>query len=177
MLEWLGLFAKVITALALSAGLRWLVLSSKQTTRSKDGVQWLEYGWGLKVLALIALIFPIIPLFQWWATDDGKGLPFFIAFVVFSMAGTSLFIEGFLVRVGFDETYLYCRSGWRPRRQIPWDQIQGISFSSLMQWWLLDTKKSGKVRLHVYLIGIPALFEKAMAMGIPINRDGVIGVK
>jgi hypothetical protein len=80
--------------------------------------------------------------------------------LLFLGLGLPLFMEFFGVKIAFDENSIYCYSPWVKNRIVVWDEIEEIEFSESMQWWVIKTKNKGKIRLHVFLSGIPTILEE-----------------
>ena len=79
--------------------------------------------------------------------------------------------EIFGVRVLFDSTGIRTRSPWRRSRQIPWSSIVRARFDEAMQWYVLETKGYGRVRLPVLLSGIESLLQELEQRGVPVARQ------
>jgi hypothetical protein len=69
-------------------------------------------------------------------------------------------VEAFSFRGRVTETHLVVRSSWRGVREVPWEAVEGYSFSDLNQWHVLHTRGYGKVRLSVYLEGVDQVAEQ-----------------
>ncbi len=65
-----------------------------------------------------------------------------------------LAVEVFSFRGPVTDTHLIVRSAWRGVRKLPWEEIDGYSFSDVNQWHALHTRGFGKVRLSVLLKGL-----------------------
>lgn len=89
-----------------------------------------------------------------------KGWPVAIGVAAFfALLLVPLYLEFFRVRIIVTEEGLQCRSGWRPKREVRWDEIKSVDFSATLQWYRMHTEGKGIVRLHVFLSGLQSLFD------------------
>jgi hypothetical protein len=79
-----------------------------------------------------------------------------------------LHIEFFVVRVTFDESGVQTRSPWRRGRCVPWSDIIRVGFSPMAQWYTVQTREHGYIRLHLYLSGIESLLNELERRGVSV---------
>jgi len=120
----------------------------------------LRYGKRMRALAALGVALALFVCYAAsHASRDQRVLAALVAtgFVV----GTGwLAIEVFSFRGRVTDTHLIVRSAWRGVREIPWEAIEGYSFSDVNQWHVLHTRGYGKVRLSVLLQGLDRVAEK-----------------
>lgn len=136
----------------------WLDGCVEDDARKEGGRYWAEYGRAHKAVACIfaigAAALIVAVLFakpQKWPLMAGLSL------LVFGLPSAILLLEFFVVRIGFDEERIECRSPWRLRRTIPWTSVQSCSYSDFAKWWVVDAGVHGKIRLSNWLSGQKAL--------------------
>lgn len=92
---------------------------------------------------------------------EGLSEPFallvFSGFLIMSLA---LIAEALFVRIRYDERGIYTNSPWRRSREIPWHAVNGHSYSEVNRWHILETRAYGRIRLSIYLRGLPDFFEE-----------------
>lgn len=140
--------------------LKWILQSAKANARIEGDIKWLEYGPTMKwlSLALLAIIIGIAVLGFRMESKDRTAA--FLASAFFGVLTLPLLIEFFFVRIGFNDEKIFCFSGWRRRRVIPWSEIESAHFSGPLMWWVITTQTSGKIRVHLYLSGVPDFIEE-----------------
>jgi hypothetical protein len=154
--------AVVMTPLALA----WLRRSARVPARCKGGVFWLEYGPAMKWFALLCVVMAVslgVGVFH-RATKHQDAVVWL--FLLFAGLTLPLLIEFFLVRIGFDGDRIYCHSGWRRKRVIEWSDVASYRYSPMMQWWVIGTEKSGKIRAHIFLSGLDDLLAELSRRGV-----------
>jgi hypothetical protein len=55
---------------------------------------------------------------------------------------------------------LDCRSPWRPRRFVPWDEVVGLSYSQINSWFVLRTADGWKFRVLGLVPGLSQFLEQ-----------------
>jgi hypothetical protein len=128
------------------------------SARLDGGRTWLEYGGALKGFAVGTLLLALAAVVasRFVDGDWAEDLP--VVGLLLAVLGLPLFLEAFLVRLTFDDTFLICRSPWRPRREIPLRELGEPVYRKALQWWTLEAGEQGVVRLHDYLRGKQELF-------------------
>jgi hypothetical protein len=157
-----------LTAILVPLVLGWLFRSANAEAKNKHGIAWLDYGVAMKGLTLffVAIIAALVVAWFNVTTKDRNAVLCIIT--LFSGITLPMAIEVFLVRIGFDSERIYCHSGWRTKRVIDWSDVESAHFSTSMQWWVIRTKKAGKIRVSVYLSGLPEILVELHKRGIKI---------
>jgi hypothetical protein len=159
----------VVGATAAASVLPLILRTVRPAAAEVDGKFVLNYGRPMKVLAGV--------LWVCW-------LSFFVATLMvppevralcvavvlgFLLLPLPLHLEFVGVRVEFDESGIRTRSPWRPKREIPWSAINQVWFSPILQWYVVQTRGFGRIRLHTYLNGVEALLTELEARGVPVR--------
>ncbi len=139
--------------------LRHLLQARQDQAASTEHGYVVRYGRTLKIFvgimtalvgALVAVV-AVLPPVNWWA-------PVFVA-IFFSLFLLPLYLEFFHVRIVVTQEALQCRSPWRPRRDVRWEEVTSVDFSPSLQWYRIHTRGKGVIRLHVLLSGLETLFD------------------
>jgi len=135
------------------AALAMFVRAADKPARVSEGVQWLEYSVAMKVFSVVSGVIPALAAFSlvFSKPEDPSGA--LSCVVLFGILTMVALLESFLVRIGFDEEYIYTRSAWRKSRKIPWLETGMPSRSNLFQWWCLPTKHQGVIRISDFIAG------------------------
>lgn len=143
-------------AAAVLSGLLWFLIYRDATRPTRGRV--LVYGPSLKFLGfLCALGFLAIGYFTLQQDGFESYLPFLICSILVFM-GMALLLEAGFVRIEYSDRGITTRSPWRGRREVPWHAITGYSYSEMNRWHILDTRTNGRIRLSIYLRGLPEFF-------------------
>jgi hypothetical protein len=143
-------------AAAVLSGLLWFFIY-QDTARPPRG-RVLVYGPSLKVLGFVcAMGFLAIGYFTWRQDGFESYVPFLICSALVLM-GVVLFLEAGFVRIEYGERGIITHSPWRGRREIPWHAIIGYRYSDVNRWHIIETRNHGRIRLSIYLRGLPGLF-------------------
>lgn len=146
----------VVGALLTGAILSWA--SRGASSARTDGL--LRYGGRMRAVAVGLLG---IALFGGYAALHASWDQRVIAGIVgggMLAAGLWFVVEVFAFRGRVTETHLIIRSPWRGLREVPWEAVEGYSFSEVNQWHVLHTRGYGKVRLSVFLEGVDQVAEQ-----------------
>jgi hypothetical protein len=152
-----------LAAIVVPIVLGYLFRTPSSAARQAEGKQWLEYGAVLKGFALGAagLVALLIGIFFVVDAKDKLAVASMVA--LFGTLSVSLLLEFYGVRIGFDDTRVYTRSGWRKPRSIAWTDITACTYSPTNRWWVLETKDQGRVRIHEFLSGRASFFAALQA--------------
>lgn len=160
----------VAGAVAAAIVLPLILRTVRSATREVDGELILEYARPMKLLVGIFwacwLGFAVAALFA-PPKDRIMALTVVAGFLLLVVP---LHMEFFKVRIAFDSNGINTRSPWRAARSIPWSVVERAWFSQAMQWYVVQTKELGRIRLHVYLSGVQSFLAECEARGIPVAR-------
>lgn len=146
--------ATVLIAVIVPLVLRWLTKSSNTAAITVNGVSWLGYSKAMKgfTFFFIAIVAALVVTFFYVAPEDKNPILGMIG--LFGGITLPLSLEVLFVRIGYDSHKIYCDSIWRRNREISWSEVKNVTFSESMQWWVIDTRNSGKIRASVFLSGL-----------------------
>lgn len=142
------------------------------TTNDRDKL-WLEYGMVLKGISVFLACLVVIFAKLWFeATDaEDREINAWLAITIF-IFDVPLIIEFFFVRIGYDSHNIYCKSGWRSNRIVPWKDVKSCIYSPLNKWWVVETETQGLIRAHEFLSGRDQFIEVMDKKGfIPKEKD------
>lgn len=137
-----------------------LARSADVPAEIREGKTWLAYRLPLKILSILSLGFPVAGvLYFFFGEYESIYEP--IGFILFfSLISVPLVLESFLVRIAFDNKYIYCFSPWRPSRQVAISELGEPYYSDAMQWWVIPTESQGYIRVQSFISGKDELFER-----------------
>lgn len=151
--------------------LGWLLRSANSATKKVGGVSWLTYSNEMKLLSVVlSLIVPAL-IILWFNVDAKDKEPVAWMIALFGGLTLPLFLELFFVRIGYDSKKIYCKSIWRPNRDVAWPDVQSVTFSQSMSWWVLETNHSGKIRVSQFMSGVPELLKELEKRGIKSSEE------
>jgi hypothetical protein len=160
--------APALIAFVVPIALGLLLKSVNAHARSEGSTKWLEYGPVMKGMSL-SFLAPVIAItMAGFFVEPKDRNPVFLGAAFFGALTLPLLIECFLVRIGFDDQQVFCLSGWRRRRVIPWDEIESASYSGPMMWWVISTRNHGKIRAHLYLSGVSDFLDELRRRNVKI---------
>jgi hypothetical protein len=142
-----------------------LTRAARPTARTLAGQSFIEYGWGLKgmavffsavALGVVVLAF-IVPKDKLWVL---------LTALIFALPAAYLGLEAFLVRVVFSDRGIETFSPWRKNRIIAWGDVVGVSYSDAAKWHLIKTRRQGHVRLHQMMSGVPSILAELRRRGV-----------
>ncbi len=155
--------------------LRYLLSSRQsQATRTEHGCI-VQYGKAMKAFVLVMAfasgalvgVVAVIPPGNWFATIFLAGLFFVLVF--------PLYLEFFHVKIVATDEGLLCRSPWRAGRNVGWEEIRSVDFSSSLQWYRIRTESKGVIRLHVFLSGLQTIFDLLeQKTGIKVEQQNLL---
>ena len=133
----------------------------------------LDYSWRLKLtFIIVALVSVGLVVMSLPAAIDGDPLALIemgVLSIVFGAPLTSLLVEYFGVVIVADETGIRTTSPWRNPRSIPWDDLERVDYSVLLQWHRIHTRSHGIVRCSTQISNVAPLLEMIAARGIPVE--------
>lgn len=149
-----------------------LILKSVRRTAIADGQQRvLRYNRATRVLAVIGWPLWLVLLVVLLLRSDQAPLVAVAELGLLFLLILAVSLEFFIVRIAYDVNGIYTQSPWRPPRAISWVDVERAWFSSLMQWYVIETRAHGRVRLHVYVNGIESLLGELESRGVPVARQ------
>lgn len=102
-----------------------------------------EYGWPVKILLSMGLV-PLAFMIRDVLSGDPKAtvtdwrVPVFFALLLIPTL-----LEIFFRQVILTEGTVIIHSAWSRKREIPWTEITGVSYSPWMQWHSISTRGHG----------------------------------
>jgi hypothetical protein len=160
----------VVGAVAAAIVLSVLLSTGRSATREVGGRHVVEYARPLKVFVGVCWMFWLgVAIAALFASPKDR-LPALALVAGFLLLIVPLHLEFVRVRVEFDDDGITTRSPWRAARSIPWSAVERAWFSQAMQWYVVETKGFGRVRLHIYLSGIQSFVVECEARKIPVSR-------
>jgi hypothetical protein len=156
----LALLAGIIGAVV--TGLLRVVLQRtvRPSARQNGSRHILEYGVPMRSLGVAMLILGGVFLYAASRSSPDQRLFAWLVCGALAASGLYVFLEVFLVRVEFDESFIYPFSPWRGGRQIPWSDVVSCGFSNVNQWLVIRTRNHGTLRVSIFLSGIGSIVER-----------------
>jgi hypothetical protein len=78
---------------------------------------------------------------------------------IMNLINGALIVETSLVTVSWTEQGIAIRSPWARARSISWQDVEGVTYSESMRWFVVRAKDGTKLRVSLYLGGIGQLLE------------------
>ncbi|MDH3343528.1 MAG: hypothetical protein OEY06_13195 [Gammaproteobacteria bacterium] len=156
-MEWLGY---ALIAIIVPWVINALNKSADVPAEFREGKTWLTYGLPLKIFSILSLGFPLAGVLYFFFGDyesiyEPMGFTLF-----FSLISVPMMLESFLVRIAFDDEYIYCFSPWRANRQVAFSALAKPYYSDAMQWWVIPTESQGYIRVQSFISGKDELLER-----------------
>jgi hypothetical protein len=122
-----------------------------------------RHGILMKALGLIACVgvplFCIVFVFFKPPDSAEDWYAFWGLLIGFPLLGLPLAWESFRYALLVRDRGLECRSPWRGRQFIPWDELQEVSYCAMNMWFVLHATDGYKFRIHMYVPGVKTLIE------------------
>ena len=139
--------------------LDWIRKGASRSAHDERGRKVLCYGKELKIVGSALTIFWVVMtgLVILGVFKGSKEEIMWVAalFVFLAFIGIATLIEGYFVKVVYDETAVISYSPWRRDvRMIPWSDIESVRYSKIMQWYVCKTRNKGNVIVSSYLMGL-----------------------
>ncbi len=155
-------------AAAVLSGILWFLIY-RDTARPTRG-RVLAYGPSLRTLGFVCALGFLAVGYLTWRQDGFRSYAPFVICSLLALMGAALLLEAGFVRIEYGAHGIITRSPWRGRREIPWHAVTGYAYSDMNRWHILETRGHGRVRLSIYLRGLPDFFAFMESMGV---RRGV----
>jgi hypothetical protein len=121
----------------------------------------LRYGPFLRLFALtVALAIPALTIYIVWFLPWARLQQLLLAGVLFlsmSALGGLLLLETARVRLFLSAEGIVGYSPWRRRREIRWQDVRSVAYSSLNGWFIIVGADGRALRASRFLVGLPAL--------------------
>ena len=75
-------------------------------------------------------------------------------------SGLYVFLEVLLVRIEFDDLFIYSFSPWRGTRRIAWSEIITWRYSDVNRWYVIRTEAHGTLLVSTFLSGVGSFLKK-----------------
>jgi hypothetical protein len=96
--------------------------------------------------------------------ERGDGWIIAASYLLFVVLCGYLLLETVGFAVTITDRGLECRSGWRRRRFVPWEEITGLTTAPLTKRYVLLTRSGYRYRVPMQLVpGLPSLLAKVEA--------------
>ena len=138
------LFARALASLIVPLLLGWLLYGAKGRAKLHPWQEKFVIGYG-REMRWLSVIFLVVAVGMVWLAGKAKPEEEAIATLVAGgiTAMIAVFaIETFRVRVEFAGEHIHCFSPWRSDRTIPWSAVDSITYSSVLQWWVVTRRAS-----------------------------------
>ncbi len=165
-IDWVRTAAVALEVVLLGLVLAWLGRRSagEAETGALPGVLVLRYAtiWrrlfvalGIGMLALLGAIYVFDPPSQWEPPGhDALPVGVFGGMTLVCLAG---YLETARTRVEVSASGVTVASVWRGERHLAWHQIDRVSYSTSMMWFVLHGGEGTRLRVSHTLRGVPAL--------------------
>jgi len=163
-LEWESIATRLVGAVLFTLIFAWLLRRARgQAVRVETtDVFVLRYsGWwkalfavsGLATLGLLAATYAFQPPSEWDPpASDALPIGIFGGGALLSLTG---FLEMAKTQVEVSSYGVVLSSPWRGRRHLAWHQIDAITYSPTLMWFVLHGNEGTRLRVHHMLQGIP----------------------
>lgn len=133
----------------------------------------LRYGTLVRLIALFAaLTMPLLALavigFLPWSNITAL-LRAGCVLLILCLPGGLLLLEVQRVRIAVTTAGLIADSPWRGRRELPWNEIEHVTFSALNRWLVIRGRNGQTIRASLFLAEFPKLLA-ALKAHVPSPR-------
>jgi hypothetical protein len=121
----------------------------------------LRYGWAIKSLALISLWGPIagaVVLTQ-GGNNNREIWVFSICTALLTAMSASALPDAFRTRVVLLREGIMTYTPWRGVISMAWTDVREVKFSGGFRWFVVCGQNRRRIRVSIYLVGIPAFEE------------------
>ncbi|MBY0524144.1 MAG: ABC transporter permease [Gemmataceae bacterium] len=91
---------------------------------------------------------------------DGDVFAIVFLYLLFGGLSAPLLWESLCFSVVLSSEGLDCRSPWRGRRFIPWNEVQELSYGAVNSWFIIRTRAGDRFRVSILVPGLKLLLEQ-----------------
>jgi small-conductance mechanosensitive channel len=119
----------------------------------------LEYGRAFRLL--VVLFVPVSAFVAYGAAHarPSQALAATLVTLFFVLASAYLLYEVFLVKLGYDQRFIYSYTPLRGQRTVPWESVTEAGYSPLRQAHYLATRAHGTIWFSPWLNGMAEFIE------------------
>ncbi|MBX3742884.1 MAG: hypothetical protein KF712_18005 [Akkermansiaceae bacterium] len=160
MKEAIEIMARILAAVAIPVLIIRFSRAAGQPGRTNGDRTWLEYGRGIRIFTALLGVLVLWLIGLWIFSGPEQRFDAMMLVLIFGSLAIPLVLEVFWVRIGCDGSTLWCFSPWRRNREIPLEEMGTPYYSALMKWWVIPTRRHGKVRVSDFLAGRDAFLRR-----------------
>ena len=120
----------------------WLIAGRRPDARREGEAAIVEYGFPVKALAIVSLLFPIgisiLAIFSPPKTEE-RWIPLQLT-VGFLVLAIPFAGEVFRRRLRIEEDALVSESPWTGVVRVPWTDVIAVSYQQSMSWYVIETR-------------------------------------
>lgn len=167
-LKWL---APLVIELLTAGGIAMLSKGGHRPARREGAVRHLDHSHGVRRVVLVLLLASgAVAYVAAQARQSQIGIALGIT-ALFVLSSLFLAYHVFLVKLGYDDQFLYYRSPFAGAQNIPWSSVVEAGYAGLWQSHFLRTLESGTIWLPRVLQGHAELGEFLEAKGLLRSRS------
>ncbi len=140
-----------------------LMASRRGHARVEDRSAMVEYGWAMRGLSIVFLLFPVaiavLALVSPPKAED-RWIPLYIILGFLALA-VPVAIEVFRRRLRIEEDALVSVSPWTGQVRIPWGEVTAVSYQQSMSWYVIESRGRQRVRVAALMSGLETLAAKS----------------
>ena len=137
-----------------------MVMTAKKQGRTEGERQYLEFGLFFKVMALICVPFAGVILYAVSQSYQGQEVVSVIVACGFLAAAVFFPYQAFFIKFSYDQAFIYFSSPIAGDNQIPWQHLQKVGYSWLLQADYIVVADVGKIWCSNMLHGYADFMQK-----------------
>lgn len=147
-------------------------LSTKLRDQPSNGI--LRWGWGLFLLGSCCLVFVGLAVGAFFYdndvwTDRGEFIAVIGIIIGFGFGAICCFAEYFLVHGKYDDQGIEFHTPWTGTKVEKWKDLQSVTFSSQMSWYVLKFRSGKIIRVPTLLSGHGGVIDRLEQMGFELE--------
>ena len=144
--------------------LAWLARCARPVIDDRTGARVYQYGAEMKTIGWSAVFgFPLFILLTGVLPHPPKDEEVTIVVLMLAFGpvlGVPLLWESLRYRLMVSNDGLDCRSPWRGHRFVPWSEVDRLSYSKALGWFVVHATDGWRFRIPILVNGVPILLSE-----------------
>ena len=143
--------------------LLWLARRARPVVDDRTGARVYQYGAEMKAIGWVGAVgFPLVVLFAavLHPPNDEEVIYALLCIAFGPVLGVYLLWESLRYRLMVSDDGLDCRSPWRGHRFVPWSEVDRLSYSKALKWFVVHATDGWRFRIPILVNGVPTLLSE-----------------